>query len=75
MSDRDDQRTDDGEASGRQGDINHDITLSVHQWMFKSNIDTIQIIDLNFLTKHNALDENQTFELLTTTFLGTSPPP
>ena len=38
------------------------------------NIDTIQIIDLNFLTKHNALDESQTFELLTTTFLGKSPP-
>ena len=38
------------------------------------NIDTIQIVDLNFLTKHNALDENQTFELLTTTFLGTSSP-
>ena len=37
------------------------------------NIDTIQIIDLNFLTKHNALEENQTFELLTTTFLGTFP--
>jgi len=34
------------------------------------NIDTIQIIDLNFLTKHNAFEENQIFELLTTTFLG-----
>ncbi|CAF3743002.1 unnamed protein product [Rotaria sp. Silwood1] len=34
------------------------------------NIDTIQIIDMNFLTKHNAFDENQIFELLTTTFLG-----
>ncbi|CAF1421238.1 unnamed protein product [Rotaria sp. Silwood1] len=33
------------------------------------NIDTIQIIDLNFLTKQNAFDENQIFELLTTTFL------
>ncbi|CAF0965186.1 unnamed protein product [Rotaria sordida] len=33
------------------------------------NIDTIQIIDMNFLTKHNAFDENQIFELLTTTFL------
>ena len=35
------------------------------------NIDTIQIIDLNFLTKHNAFEENQISELLTTTFLGT----
>ncbi|CAF1223424.1 unnamed protein product [Rotaria sordida] len=34
------------------------------------NIDTIQIIDLNFLTKNNAFEENQIFELLTTTFLG-----
>lgn len=34
------------------------------------NIDTIQIIDLNFLTKQNAFEENQIFELLTTTFLG-----
>jgi SpoVK/Ycf46/Vps4 family AAA+-type ATPase len=34
------------------------------------NIDTIQIIDLNFLTKQNAFDENQIFELMTTTFLG-----
>ena len=34
------------------------------------NIDTIQIIDLNFFTKHNAFEENQIFELLTTTFLG-----
>ncbi|CAF1169252.1 unnamed protein product [Rotaria sp. Silwood1] len=34
------------------------------------NIDTIQIIDLNFLTKNNAFDEKQIFELLTTTFLG-----
>ena len=33
------------------------------------NIDTIQIIDLNFLTQQNAFDENQIFELLTTTFL------
>ncbi|CAF0926260.1 unnamed protein product [Rotaria sordida] len=33
------------------------------------NIDTIQIIDLNFLTKQNAFDDNQIFELLTTTFL------
>ncbi|CAF1151557.1 unnamed protein product [Rotaria sordida] len=33
------------------------------------NIDTIQIIDLNFLTKNNAFEENQIFELLTTTFL------
>ncbi|CAF4918759.1 unnamed protein product, partial [Rotaria sp. Silwood1] len=33
------------------------------------NIDTIQIIDLNFLTKQNAFDENQIFEILTTTFL------
>ncbi|CAF1383873.1 unnamed protein product [Adineta steineri] len=32
------------------------------------NIDTIQIIDLNFLTKQNAFDENQKFELLTATF-------
>jgi SpoVK/Ycf46/Vps4 family AAA+-type ATPase len=36
------------------------------------NIDTIQIIDMNFLTKNNAFDENQIFELLTTTFLGRS---
>ncbi|CAF4658666.1 unnamed protein product [Rotaria sp. Silwood1] len=33
------------------------------------NIDTIQTIDLNFLIKQNAFDENQIFELLTTTFL------
>ncbi|CAF2075797.1 unnamed protein product [Rotaria magnacalcarata] len=33
------------------------------------NIDTIQIIDLNFLIKQNAFEENQIFELLTTTFL------
>ncbi|CAF0853024.1 unnamed protein product [Adineta steineri] len=33
------------------------------------NIDTIQIIDLNFSIKQNAFDENQIFELLTTTFL------
>ncbi|CAF0828728.1 unnamed protein product [Didymodactylos carnosus] len=32
------------------------------------NIDTIHIIDLNFLIKHNAFDENQRFELMTTTF-------
>ena len=42
------------------------------------NIDTIHIIDLNFLAKNNAFEENQTFELLTTTFLGeyhfTGPP-
>jgi SpoVK/Ycf46/Vps4 family AAA+-type ATPase len=36
------------------------------------NIDTIQIIDLNFLIKQNASDENQIFEVLTTTFLGKS---
>jgi hypothetical protein len=34
------------------------------------NIDTIQIIDLNFLIKNNAFDEKQIFELLTATFLG-----
>ncbi|CAF3546734.1 unnamed protein product [Rotaria socialis] len=34
------------------------------------NIDTIQIIDLNFLIKNNAFEENQMFELLTTLFLG-----
>ena len=34
------------------------------------NIDTIQIIDLNFLTKQNAFEENQIFELLTSLFLG-----
>ncbi|CAF3427736.1 unnamed protein product [Rotaria socialis] len=34
------------------------------------NVDSIQIIDLNFLTKQNAFEENQMFELLTTTFLG-----
>ncbi|CAF2862951.1 unnamed protein product [Rotaria sp. Silwood2] len=34
------------------------------------NIDTIQIIDLNFLTKNNAFEESQIFELLTTTFEG-----
>ncbi|CAF0903995.1 unnamed protein product [Adineta steineri] len=34
------------------------------------NVDSIQIIDLNFLTKQNAFEENQIFELLTTTFLG-----
>ncbi|CAF0774751.1 unnamed protein product [Adineta steineri] len=34
------------------------------------NIDTIQIIDLNFLIKNNAFEENQIFELLTTLFLG-----
>ncbi|CAF4812052.1 unnamed protein product [Rotaria socialis] len=33
------------------------------------NIDTIQIIDLNFLIKNNAFEENQMFELLTTLFL------
>ena len=33
------------------------------------NIDTIQVIDLNFLTKQNATEENQIFELLTTIFL------
>jgi SpoVK/Ycf46/Vps4 family AAA+-type ATPase len=33
------------------------------------NIDTIQVIDLNFLTKQNATDENQIFESLTTLFL------
>ncbi|CAF1331648.1 unnamed protein product [Didymodactylos carnosus] len=33
------------------------------------NIDTIQVIDINFLIKQNAFDENQIFELLTTTFL------
>ncbi|CAF1220450.1 unnamed protein product, partial [Didymodactylos carnosus] len=33
------------------------------------NIDRIQTIDLNFLIKQNAFDENQIFELLTTTFL------
>ncbi|CAF4556236.1 unnamed protein product [Rotaria sp. Silwood2] len=36
------------------------------------NIDTIQIIDLNFLIKNNAFEENQIFELLTTTFEGIS---
>jgi hypothetical protein len=34
------------------------------------NIDTIQIIDMNFLTKNNAFENNQIFELLTTTFDG-----
>jgi hypothetical protein len=34
------------------------------------NIDTIQIIDHNFLTKHNAFEENQVSELLTATILG-----
>jgi hypothetical protein len=34
------------------------------------NIDTIQIIDTDFLSKNNAFDENQIFELLTTIFLG-----
>lgn len=34
------------------------------------NIDTIQIIDLNFLTKNNAFEEKQIYELLTTLFLG-----
>ncbi|CAF3047343.1 unnamed protein product [Rotaria sp. Silwood2] len=33
------------------------------------NIDTLQVIDLNFLTKQNATDENQIFESLTTLFL------
>lgn len=33
------------------------------------NIDTIQIIDLNFLTKQNATEESQIFEVLTTIFL------
>ena len=33
------------------------------------NIDTIQVIDLNFLTKQNATEENQIFEVLTTIFL------
>ncbi|UJR08366.1 hypothetical protein I4U23_012637 [Adineta vaga] len=33
------------------------------------NIDTFQIIDLNFLIKNNAFEENQIFELLTTLFL------
>ncbi|CAF3859384.1 unnamed protein product, partial [Rotaria sp. Silwood1] len=33
------------------------------------NIDTVQVIDLNFLTKQNALEENQIFEQLTTLFL------
>ncbi|CAF4503885.1 unnamed protein product, partial [Rotaria magnacalcarata] len=32
------------------------------------NVDTIQIIDMNFLSKYNAFDENKIFELLTTTF-------
>ncbi|CAF0973703.1 unnamed protein product [Adineta steineri] len=32
------------------------------------NIDTIQIIDLNYLVKNNAFEENQIFELLTTIF-------
>ncbi|CAF1043680.1 unnamed protein product [Adineta ricciae] len=32
------------------------------------NIDTIQIIDLNFLVKNNAFEENQIFEFLTTIF-------
>jgi hypothetical protein len=34
------------------------------------NIDTIQIIDMNFLTKHSAFDENEIFEVLNTIFLG-----
>ena len=33
------------------------------------NIDTIQVIDLHFLTKQNATEENQIFEVLTTIFL------
>ncbi|CAF1292641.1 unnamed protein product [Didymodactylos carnosus] len=36
---------------------------------FSRNIDSIQIIDLNFLTKQNVFEENQVFEVLTTTFL------
>ncbi|CAF3355915.1 unnamed protein product [Rotaria sp. Silwood2] len=36
---------------------------------FSRNIDTIQIIDTNFLTKNNAFNDDQIFELLTTTFL------
>ncbi|CAF1505896.1 unnamed protein product, partial [Adineta steineri] len=32
------------------------------------NIDTIQIIDTDFLSKNNAFDENKIFELLATTF-------
>ncbi|CAF5011351.1 unnamed protein product [Rotaria sp. Silwood1] len=32
------------------------------------NIDTIQMIDLNFLTKNNAFEENSKFELLTSIF-------
>ncbi|CAF0843802.1 unnamed protein product [Didymodactylos carnosus] len=32
------------------------------------NIDTLQIIDLNFLMKQNAYEDNQIFELLSTTF-------
>ncbi|CAF1433523.1 unnamed protein product [Adineta steineri] len=34
------------------------------------NIDTIQIIDTDFLSKNNAFDENKIFELLATTFAG-----
>ena len=34
------------------------------------NIDTIQIIDQNFLVKNNAFEENQVLELLTTIFEG-----
>jgi len=34
------------------------------------NVDTIQVIDLNYLTKQNAFEENQIFELLTSLFLG-----
>ncbi|CAF3825605.1 unnamed protein product [Rotaria sp. Silwood1] len=34
------------------------------------NIDTIQMIDLNFLTKNNAFEENSKFELLTSIFDG-----
>ncbi|CAF3474646.1 unnamed protein product, partial [Rotaria sp. Silwood2] len=33
------------------------------------NIDTVQIIDLNFLIKQNAFGEDQIFEILTTIFL------
>jgi hypothetical protein len=34
------------------------------------NIDALQIIDLNFLTKQNAFEEKQIFEILTNLFLG-----
>ncbi len=37
------------------------------------NIDTVQIVDLNFLTKQNAFEEKQIFESLTNLFLGKDP--